>query len=50
MGDKIEAMTGRSETVQPGPRWTPATREAVEGYIFILPWLLGFLIFLLGPI
>jgi multiple sugar transport system permease protein len=28
----------------------PATREAIEGYIFILPWLLGFIIFLVGPL
>jgi multiple sugar transport system permease protein len=29
---------------------TPAAREAVEGYIFISPWIIGFLAFLLGPI
>lgn len=27
-----------------------ARREAIEGYIFLLPWLLGFLIFTLGPL
>ena len=27
-----------------------AQREAAEGFLFILPWLLGFLIFQLGPI
>lgn len=26
-----------------------ARREAIEGYLFILPWLLGFLIFTAGP-
>jgi multiple sugar transport system permease protein len=27
-----------------------ARREAIEGYLFILPWLLGYLIFRLGPL
>lgn len=27
-----------------------ARREAIEGYLFIMPWLLGLLIFILGPI
>lgn len=27
-----------------------ARREAVEGYLFILPWLLGLVIFIVGPI
>ena len=27
-----------------------ARREAIEGYLFITPWLLGLLIFILGPI
>ncbi len=31
------------------PKSRRARREAVEGYLFILPWLLGFLIFVLGP-
>ena len=31
------------------PRWTIARREAVWGFIFISPWVLGFLIFNLGP-
>ncbi len=31
------------------PKSRQARREAVEGYLFILPWLLGFLIFVLGP-
>jgi multiple sugar transport system permease protein len=25
-------------------------REAVEGYLYVLPWVLGFLIFILGPV
>jgi multiple sugar transport system permease protein len=32
------------------PRWSRlAVREAIEGYLFIAPWILGFLIFTLGP-
>ncbi len=43
-------MVNLSEMVRRGSKWSPTTREAVEGYIFIMPWLLGFLIFMLGPI
>ena len=25
-------------------------REAIEGYVFLLPWIIGFLLFSLGPI
>jgi len=28
---------------------TPRTREAIHGYLFISPWLLGFLVFVAGP-
>ena len=31
------------------PKTKSARREAIEGYLFILPWLLGFLIFRFGP-
>jgi multiple sugar transport system permease protein len=31
------------------PKTKMARREAMEGYLFILPWILGFLIFRLGP-
>jgi len=31
------------------PKTKMARREAIEGYLFILPWILGFLIFRLGP-
>jgi multiple sugar transport system permease protein len=31
------------------PKTKSAGREALEGYLFILPWLLGFLIFRFGP-
>src|SRR6266508_631885 len=38
---------------QPQPRsiWSSALRrrEALDGYVFILPWFLGLLIFILGP-
>ena len=29
--------------------WTSGQSEAVSGYLFILPWLIGFLIFVVGP-
>ena len=32
------------------PRLTVARREAIAGYLFIAPWLVGFLVFLIGPI
>ena len=32
------------------PMSPQARREAMEGYLFILPWLLGLVIFVLGPI
>jgi multiple sugar transport system permease protein len=28
---------------------SPGLREAIEGYVFIMPWIIGFLAFLLGP-
>lgn len=28
---------------------TMEKREAIEGYIYILPWVLGFLLFTIGP-
>ena len=31
------------------PRWTIGRREAVWGFVFIAPWVLGFVIFSLGP-
>lgn len=30
-------------------RWTARTREAMQGYCCIAPWLLGFLVFVAGP-
>jgi len=32
------------------PRTKLARREAIEGYIFLLPWAVGFLLFSLGPL
>ncbi|GAB4527558.1 MAG: sugar ABC transporter permease [Anaerolineae bacterium] len=31
------------------PWWTPARREALMGWLFALPWVLGFLVFTAGP-
>lgn len=30
-------------------RWSPRRREAITFYLFISPWLIGFLVFTLGP-
>jgi multiple sugar transport system permease protein len=37
-------------SVMPRRQSTQARREAVEGYLFIAPWLAGLLLFVLGPI
>ncbi len=31
------------------PRWTIGRREAVWGFVFVAPWVVGFVIFSLGP-
>jgi multiple sugar transport system permease protein len=31
-------------------RLRPGTREALEGYLWLIPWLVGFVVFTLGPI
>ncbi len=31
------------------PFWRPATREAVLGWLFAAPWIIGFLVFTAGP-
>src|SRR5262249_18485553 len=41
---KVLPWTGRSEYVV-----RPAVREAIEGYLFISPWIVGFLILTAGP-
>lgn len=33
----------------PRPLWTPTRREAVTGWLFALPWLIGFVLFTAGP-
>ena len=35
---------------QPKPRFTNAAREALTCYLFLLPWGIGFLAFVLGPV
>jgi multiple sugar transport system permease protein len=40
-----ESMAAKS-----GPRMKGSTREAITGYLFISPWLLGFILLLGGPI
>ncbi|MGH2560324.1 MAG: carbohydrate ABC transporter permease [Thermomicrobiales bacterium] len=35
---------------RPPRRWSPREREALEGYLFILPWFVGFLVFTAGPL
>jgi multiple sugar transport system permease protein len=37
-------------SVGPARRLRPRTREALEGYLFILPWIVGFLVFTAGPL
>lgn len=37
------------QTAVPKPFWRPATREALTGWLFALPWIIGFLVFTLGP-
>src|SRR3712207_4911002 len=31
------------------PLWRPATREALTGWLFASPWVIGFIVFTLGP-
>jgi multiple sugar transport system permease protein len=39
-----------SPNVATRSRWlNPARREAIEGFLYILPWMIGFLVFALGP-
>lgn len=42
-------MSTAATSVPPLRRGRAALRRNVEGYLFILPWLLGFIIFLAGP-
>ncbi|HMN29187.1 MAG TPA: hypothetical protein PKE45_13635, partial [Caldilineaceae bacterium] len=40
------AQTAKMRTWRRGPLW----REAIDGWLFILPWFLGFVIFTAGPV
>src|SRR5687768_12586651 len=31
------------------PGLSPTRREAIEGFLYITPWIIGFLVFTLGP-
>jgi multiple sugar transport system permease protein len=49
-----EATRGRAaargrETGRPRLRLGMRRREAIEGYLYCLPWIIGFLVFILGP-
>src|SRR4051794_19584243 len=49
----LSTATGQPHVKGRLPTWiTSKTRrdEALTGYVFILPWMLGFLIFALGPV
>lgn len=39
----------RRTTTITRPFWRPATREALAGWLFALPWIIGFLVFTAGP-
>jgi len=41
-------MTVRGTTVSPASRKRRLNREAIAGYLFISPWIVGFLVFTLG--
>ncbi len=40
---------GRRDQVARRPFWRPATKEALTGWLFAMPWIIGFLVFTLGP-
>jgi multiple sugar transport system permease protein len=42
-------LQGSALPVEKRPFWTPARREALNGWLFALPWLLGLLVFTAGP-
>lgn len=39
----------RQDVAQRKMFWRPATREAITGWLFALPWIIGFLVFTAGP-
>jgi multiple sugar transport system permease protein len=44
----MAATSARRASGQPSGL-TPARREAIEGFLYISPWIVGFLVFTLGP-
>jgi ABC-type sugar transport system permease subunit len=50
MTDSTQALPATRETRRPRFRLRPGTREAIWGYVFIGPWLIGLLLFTAGPI
>lgn len=42
------SRTGTNQDRAPGKRRSAARREAIAGYLFISPWIIGFLLFTLG--
>jgi multiple sugar transport system permease protein len=45
-----EEVSGRLATPsRPSIFWTPARREALTGWLFAMPWILGLLLFTAGP-
>ena len=46
----VGETTGMAAANTKRPAFTMARREAITGYVFLLPWLIGFLWFVLGPV
>lgn len=43
-----EAIQRREQAVRK-PFWRPATKEGLVGWLFAMPWIIGFLVFTAGP-
>ena len=43
------AITAERKIAQPRPFLRPATREALTGWLFASPWIIGFLVFTAAP-
>ncbi len=39
----------RREATPSGRIWRPGTKEAITGWLFAMPWIIGFLVFTAGP-
>ena len=50
MSETTQALPVRDRPTGSRPRFRPAIREAIWGYVFIGPWLIGLLLFTAGPI